>query len=96
MPDASAGQSVVTQAQELGADVLARLDMLTQQAEADAGAVSEEGLERRKKLAQEAIDKMNAIVEGFIAAVQSKEAVAQEERTAANQAEIERIKASIQ
>lgn len=96
MPDAPAGQSVVTQAQELGADVLAKLDMLTQQAETAAGAVTEEALERRKKLAHEAIDKMNAIVEGFMAAIQSKEAVAKEQRDALNQAEIERIKASIQ
>lgn len=95
MPDAPAGQSVVAQAQELGADVLARLDELTRQTQEQASEVSAVSLEQRKKLAQEAIDKMNAIVEHFITTVRSQETAAQQERAAADLAEIEKLRASI-
>ncbi len=98
MPDEPVGQDVGAQAQVLGADILAKLDELTQkpvppspspiEPTATGGAGADISLEERKRLAKLAIDKMDAIVADYLAQVKSQQAAGAQE-------EIERIKASI-
>lgn len=88
MPDEPAVQDVDAQAQALGADILAKLDELTQSPAAAVSASAGVSLEERKRLAKIAIDKMDAIVADYLAQVKSQQAAGAQE-------EIERIKASI-
>ncbi|MEK7638021.1 MAG: hypothetical protein AAB375_01165 [Patescibacteria group bacterium] len=88
MPDEPAVQDVGAQAQALGADILAKLDELTQKPAVTGSAAMEVSLEERKRLAKLAIDKMDAIVVDYLAQAKSQQAAGAQE-------EIERIKASI-
>ncbi len=87
MPDEPVVQDVAAQAQTLGADILAKLDELTQPAPA-ASVTTGVSLEERKRLAKIAIDKIDAIVADYLAQVQTQQAANAQE-------EIARIKASI-
>lgn len=88
MPDEPAVQDVDAQAQALGADILAKLDELTQQPTTTRSTPAGVSLEERKRLAKVAIDKMDAIVADYLAQVKAQQAAGAQE-------EIARIKASI-
>ncbi len=95
MPDEPAGQDVAAHAQALGADILAKLDELTQQPTPAESVPAGVTLEERKRLAQQAVDKMDAIVARFLAQVEVQQTAGQEAQAASAQGEIARIKASI-
>jgi len=90
MPDEPAVQDVGAQAQALGADILAKLDTLTQQpVVAPAGnAAAGVSMEERKRLAKAATDQINAIVAEYLAQMKTQQTTSAEE-------EIQRIKAGI-
>lgn len=88
MPDEPAVQDVGAQAQALGADILAKLDELTQAPATAGSAPVGVSLEERKRLAKIAIDKIDTIVADYLAQMKTQQAAGAQEETA-------RIKASI-
>jgi hypothetical protein len=96
MPDKPALHDMVSDAHELGADILAKLDQLTQQPQRTTeGPSIGVTLEERQLYAKEAMAKMDAIVSDYLARVKAQDASKRQEQATKAEEEIARIKAGI-
>lgn len=94
MPDTPSGQDVAAKAQELSGEILAKLDELTQQPPIE-GVPAGVSFEERQGLAREAIRKMYAIVDEYVAEEKAQRLASEDTRAVEARQEIERIKASL-